>query len=113
MAVWVVRGDGLITVTGAGGIIRRRNLPVRSLAVGPTTTPGLSRLTIMIQSDPATAERAVQHLHKLIGVHAATAFPAGQGVARELALVKGRASHESYGGAVGGGQVYGAAVVGG
>jgi acetolactate synthase-1/3 small subunit len=42
----------------------------------------------MMQSDMATAERAVQHLEKVIGVRGAIAFPTENGVARELALVK-------------------------
>ncbi|HEX5962516.1 MAG TPA: acetolactate synthase small subunit [Gemmatimonadales bacterium] len=95
-AVSVLLEDRLITLNRAVGLIRRRNLPVRSLAIGPTGTPGLSRLTIMMQSDPATAERAVQHLQKMIGVRAAIAFPSLDGVTRELALVKVRASHERY-----------------
>lgn len=95
-AVSVLLEDRLITLNRAVGLIRRRNLPVHSLAIGPTGTPGLSRLTIMMQSDPATAERAVQHLEKMIGVRAAIAFPSLDGVTRELALVKVRASHERY-----------------
>jgi acetolactate synthase-1/3 small subunit len=93
-AVSVLLEDRWITLNRAVGLIRRRNLPVRSLAVGPTDTPGLSRLTIMLHSDTATAERAVQHLQKVVGVRAAVAFPAGEGVVRELALVKVRAPHE-------------------
>ena len=95
-AVSVLLEDRLITLNRAVGLIRRRNLPVRSLAIGPTATPGLSRMTIMMQSDIATAERAVQHLQKMIGVRAAIAFPTLDGVARELALVKVRAPHHRY-----------------
>ena len=95
-AVSVLLEDRLITLNRAVGLIRRRNLPVRSLAIGPTATPGLSRLTIMMQSDIATAERAVQHLQKMIGVRAAIAFPTLDGVTRELALVKVRAPHDRY-----------------
>ncbi|MBA3260681.1 MAG: acetolactate synthase small subunit, partial [Gemmatimonadales bacterium] len=54
-------------------------------------------LTVMIHSDEATADRAVKHLQKMIGVREAIAFPAGDGVARELALVKVRAPAERYG----------------
>jgi acetolactate synthase-1/3 small subunit len=110
-AVSVLIEDRLITLNRAVGLIRRRNLPVRSLAVGPTDTPGLSRLTIMIHSDTATADRAVQHLQKMVGVRAATAFPAGVGVARELALVKVRAPHERYGELLDVVQLYHASVV--
>jgi acetolactate synthase-1/3 small subunit len=95
-AVSVLLEDRLITLNRAVGLIRRRNLPVRSLAVGPTATPGLSRLTIMINADTATADRAVQHLQKMIGVRAAVAFPSREGVTRELALVKVRAPHARY-----------------
>jgi acetolactate synthase I/III small subunit len=95
-AVTVLLEDRLITLNRAVGLIRRRNFPVRSLAVGPTDTPGVSRLTIMMQSDEATAERAAQHLKKIIGVHDATAIPPGVAVAREIALVKLRPPVERY-----------------
>jgi acetolactate synthase-1/3 small subunit len=110
-AVAVLLEDRLITFTRAVGLLRRRNFPVRSIAVGPTGTPGISRLTVMIHSDEATAERAVQQLQKLIGVRQATAFPARDGVARELALVKVRASAERYGELLDVVQLYHAAIV--
>jgi acetolactate synthase-1/3 small subunit len=110
-AVSVLLEDRLITLNRAVGLIRRRNLPVRSLAVGPTDTPGLSRLTIMIHSDSATAGRAVQHLQKMIGVRAAVAFPSRDGVARELALVKVRAPHARFAELLDVLQLYNASVV--
>jgi len=110
-AVSVLLEDRWITLNRAVGLIRRRNLPVRSLAVGPTGTPGISRLTIMIHSDTATADRAVQHLQKVVGVRAAVAFPAREGVVRELALVKVRAPHERYGELLDVVQLYNASVV--
>jgi acetolactate synthase-1/3 small subunit len=110
-AVSVLLEDRLVTLNRAVGLIRRRNFPVRSLAVGPTGTPGLSRLTIMIHSDPATADRAVQHLQKMIGVRAAVAFPSREGVTRELALVKLRAPHERYAELLDVVQLYNASVV--
>jgi acetolactate synthase I/III small subunit len=111
-AVSVLLEDRLITLNRAVGLIRRRNLPVRSLAVGPTDTPGLSRLTLMIHSDSTTAERAVQHLQKMVGVRAAVAFASTDGVARELALVKVRAPHERYAELLDVLQLYQASVVG-
>jgi acetolactate synthase-1/3 small subunit len=95
-AVTVLLEDRLITFNRAVGLIRRRNLPVRSIAVGPTTTPGVSRLTNMIQADEATANRAVQQLQKVVGVREAAAFATQDGVARELALVKVRAPANRY-----------------
>jgi acetolactate synthase-1/3 small subunit len=110
-AVSVLLEDRWITLNRAVGLIRRRNFPVHSLAVGPTATPGLSRLTIMIHSDTATADRAVQHLQKVVGVRAVVAFPAREGVVRELALVKVRAPHERYGELLDVVQLYNASVV--
>ncbi|HEU4953907.1 MAG TPA: acetolactate synthase small subunit [Gemmatimonadales bacterium] len=109
-AVSVLIEDRMITLTRAVGLLRRRNYPVRSFAVGPTATPGLARLTIMIQSDPSTAERAVQHLQKMIGVREASALPAGT-VACEVALVKVRAPGSRYGELLDVLQLYRASVV--
>ena len=110
-AVTVLLEDRLITFNRAVGLLRRRNLPVRSLAVGPTVTPGVSRLTIMMHSDEPTADRAVQQLQKLVGVRVAAAFPARDGVTRELALVKVRATGERYGELLDVVQLYHAAIV--
>jgi acetolactate synthase-1/3 small subunit len=110
-AVTVLLEDHLITFTRAVGLLRRRNLPVRSIAVGPTVTPGVSRLTVMIQSDEATADRAVQHLQKVVGVRDAVAFPARDGVTRELALVKVHASSDRYGELLDVVQLYHASIV--
>jgi acetolactate synthase I/III small subunit len=110
-AVSVLIEDRMITLTRAVGLLRRRNYPVRSFAVGPTATPGLARLTIMIQSDSSTAERAVQHLQKMIGVREASALPPDGAVAREVALVKVRAPGPRYGELLDALQLYHASVV--
>ena len=110
-AVAVLLEDRLATLTRAVGLIRRRNLPVQSLSVGPTGTPGLSRLTLMINSDSGTADRAAQHLQKVVGVRAAIAFNPGQGVARELALVKVRAPRARYAELLDMAQLYHASVI--
>ena len=94
--VVVLLEDHLITLNRVVGLIRRRNFPVRGLSVGPTGTAGVSRLTIMMQSDEAAAERAVQHLQKIIGVQDAAVVPQSEAVVRELALVKLRPSAEQY-----------------
>jgi acetolactate synthase-1/3 small subunit len=95
-AVVVLLEDQLITLNRVVGLLRRRNVPLRSLSVGPTGAPGVSRLTIMIQSDETAAERAVQHLQKIVGVRDAAVIAPGDAVARELALVKLRPAAEQY-----------------
>ncbi len=110
-AVTVLLEDRLITFTRAVGLIRRRNLPVRSIAVGPTVAAGVSRLTIMVNSDEATAARAVQHLQKVVGVREAATFAVRDGVSREMALVKIRAHPDRYGELLDVVQLYHATVV--
>jgi acetolactate synthase-1/3 small subunit len=93
----VLLDEELLTLTRIAGMLRRRNLPMRSIAVGPTGTPGCSRLTLMLQTDAAAADRVARQIQNVVGVRAAGAFPAKDGIARELALVKVRADHERYG----------------
>jgi acetolactate synthase-1/3 small subunit len=109
--VVVLLEDHLITLTRVVGLVRRRNFPAQSLSVGPTGTPGVSRLTIMMQSDQPAAERAVQHLQKVIGVREAAIIPQGDAIARELALVKLRPSPAQYAELLDVVQLYRAAVV--
>jgi acetolactate synthase-1/3 small subunit len=50
----------------------------------------------MMQSDEAAAERAAQHLRKIVGVREAAVVPQDDAIARELALVKLRPSPAQY-----------------
>ena len=93
----VLLDEELLTLTRIAGMLRRRNLPMRSIAVGPTGTPGCSRLTIMLETDAAAADRVARQIQNVVGVRAAAAFPVKDGIARELVLVKVRADHERYG----------------
>lgn len=88
--VAVVLDDRLITFTRVVGLLRRRNLSVSSIAVGPTSAPGLSRLTVVLRGDRSVAARAVLYLQKVIGVRDVVTFPMAEGTSRELALVKVR-----------------------
>ena len=92
----VLLDQELVTLTRAFGMLRRRNLPIESIAVGPSASPGLARLTIMMQTDEATADRTAKQLDKIVGVREVAAFPAGEAVARELALVKVRPGEARY-----------------
>ncbi len=92
----VLLDEELVTLTRIAGMLRRRNLPMRSIAVGPSGTPGCSRLTIILHTDPDAADRVARQLQNVIGVREAAAFPARDGVARELVLVKVRAEHDRY-----------------
>lgn len=72
------------------GLMRRRAFNIESLTVGHTEEPGISRMTIVVDSNQESALKVAQHLNKLvnvIGVEDVTDRPV---VARNLALIKVR-----------------------
>jgi acetolactate synthase-1/3 small subunit len=69
-------------------LFRRRNFNIESLTVGRTAEPGISRMTIVIDSDQASVERASAYLYKLVNVLQVDNLEGVPSVARDLALVK-------------------------
>lgn len=70
------------------GLIRRRGVNIHSLSVGPTETPGVSRMTIVVDTPPDRTESFAKQLRKLVEVLRATAIDGTPTVDRELALIK-------------------------
>ena len=66
--VAVLLDDGLATLNRAVGVLRRRNVPVEGLALHPSGTAGVSRMTFALKADAVTAERVTQQFQKMIGV---------------------------------------------
>jgi acetolactate synthase I/III small subunit len=89
-AISVLLDDDLLTFNRVIGVVRRRNVPIASIAAGASQVPGVSRLTFIMQADEASADRLVQQLRKSFGVREAAMFPADDAVTREIALVKVR-----------------------
>ena len=72
-------------------LFSRRGFNIESLAVGPTETEGLSRMTIVVNVEDFPLEQETKQLNKLVNViKIVEQDPAGS-VARELTLVKVRA----------------------
>jgi acetolactate synthase-1/3 small subunit len=69
-------------------LFRRRNYNIESLTVGRTSEPGVSRMTIVIDSDQVSAERVTAYLYKLVNVLQVEDLGASPPIARDLALVK-------------------------
>ena len=69
-------------------LFRRRNFNIESLTVGRTAEPGVSRMTVVIDSDQASAERVTAYLYKLVNVLQVEDLGLVPRVARDLALVK-------------------------
>jgi len=75
-------------------LFRRRNFNIISLAVGHSETPGVSRMTIVVQTDAGRAERIAAHLYKLINVIRVEDITDRPAVIRDLALIKVSADRE-------------------
>jgi acetolactate synthase I/III small subunit len=74
-------------------LFRRRAFNIESLTVGRTAEEGVSRMTIVIDSDQASAERVIAYLYKLVNVLQVEDLGSEPTVARDLALVKVRAAN--------------------
>ncbi len=76
-------------------LFRRRAFNIESLAVGHTERPGVSRMTIVVDSASTDVEMVVQNLYKLVNVIQVEDVTEVPTVMRDLALVKVRADDGS------------------
>src|SRR5215217_3169722 len=69
-------------------LFRRRGFNIDSLTVGHTDRPGVSRMTIVVVTDAAGAERFEAHLYKLVNVISVADITSTPAVFRDLAMIK-------------------------
>jgi acetolactate synthase-1/3 small subunit len=69
-------------------LFRRRAFNIESLTVGRTAEPGISRMTLVVDSDQTSMDRVTAYLYKLVNVLQVEDLGAVPAVARDLALVK-------------------------
>lgn len=69
-------------------LFRRRNYNIESLSVGHSETPGISRMTIVVNGDERIVEQVVKQLEKLVNVTKVLSVSNQPTVFRELALIK-------------------------
>ena len=73
-------------------LFRRRNFNIDSIAVGHTEQSNLSRMTIVVEGDDAKVEQVRKQLDKVVDVVKIVDITSDAMVARELALVKVKAT---------------------
>lgn len=69
-------------------LFRRRAYNIESLTVGHTENPGVSRMTIVVDTDSSTVDRIEANLYKLVNVLRVDNLTRKPSVSRDLALVK-------------------------
>src|SRR3546814_13073473 len=77
------------------GLFSRRGFNIDSLAVGPTESPDVSRMTIVVSVEQSPLEQVTQQLHKLVEVIKIAELATGSSGPRELVLATVRADPES------------------
>jgi acetolactate synthase-1/3 small subunit len=90
MIAWMEDKPGVLN--RVAGLFRRRNFNIESLAVGPSETPGISRMTFVVDGDSRQLRQVQTQLSKLINVTAVQDVTDEPTVIRELALVKVQAT---------------------
>jgi acetolactate synthase-1/3 small subunit len=102
----MTNGDALHTIsvlvedkpgvlTRVAGLFAARGFNIDSLAVGTTETPGVSRMTIVVNVETKPLEQVTKQLNKLINIIKILEHEPGSAVERELMLVKVRASGDA------------------
>jgi acetolactate synthase-1/3 small subunit len=69
-------------------LFRRRAFNIESLTVGHTEQPGVSRMTIVVDSQKTDTEKVAQNLYKLVNVISVEDITESPMVIRDLALIK-------------------------
>ena len=91
-AVYVDNEPGVLNRVAS--LFRRRAFNIESLTVGHTETPGVSRMTVVVDTDEYGARRLEAHLYKLVPVRRVQNITAAPSISRDLALIKVTATGE-------------------
>ncbi len=78
-------------------LFRRRDFNIESLNVGRTERAGISRMTIVVDSEQLDARKVETNLYKLVNVLDVQDVTTQPAVSRDLALIKVRAMSEQRG----------------
>jgi acetolactate synthase I/III small subunit len=76
-------------------VFRRRIFNIESLTVGRTHQPGISRITIVVDSDKTEVDRILPYMYKLINVIQVEDLTYVQRVNRDLAMIKVNATSQN------------------
>src|SRR6059058_1827191 len=85
-AVYVDNKPGVLNRVAS--LFRRRAFNIESLTVGHTHEPGISRMTVVVETDEYGARRLEANLYKLVPVRRVENLSARPSIARDLALIK-------------------------
>ncbi len=86
IVAWMEDKPGVLSRVAS--LFRRRNFNIESLTVGHSESPGISRMTFVVDGDDRQIHQVQTQLFKLINVTAIKNVTNEPAVVRELALIK-------------------------
>jgi len=92
-AVYVDNKPGVLNRVSS--LFRRRAFNIESLTVGHTETSGVSRMTVVVDTDEYGARRLEAHLYKLVPCRRVDDITTSPAISRDLALIKVAATGEA------------------
>src|SRR5258707_2020267 len=92
-AVYVDNKPGVLNRVSS--LFRRRAFNIESLTVGHTETPGISRMTVVVDTDEYGARRLEAHLYKLVPCRRGDNITPAPSISPALALIKVAATRQA------------------
>lgn len=86
LVAWMRDKPGVLN--RVSGMLRRRNFNIDSLQVGHSETPGISRMTFVVDGNAHMVDQVLRQLRKVIDVTRVEDISDKPSVTRELALIR-------------------------
>lgn len=93
LVAWMRDKPGVLN--RVSGMLRRRNFNIDSLQVSHSETPGISRMTFVVDGDERVADQVIKQMRKLVDVTRVENITDRPAVLRELALIRVRTTPET------------------
>jgi acetolactate synthase-1/3 small subunit len=93
------------------GVLSARGYNIESLTVARTLDPDLSRMSIVVDIEPAQREQLIKQINKLINVLQASDLTEAPAVRRELVLLRVRANQQDRAAVLKEAEIFGARAV--
>jgi len=93
LVAWMRDKPGVLS--RVSGMLRRRNFNIDSLQVSHSETPGISRMTFVVDGDERVADQVVKQMSKVVDVTRVEDISDQPTILRELALIRVRTTSET------------------
>jgi acetolactate synthase-1/3 small subunit len=93
LVAWMRDKPGVLN--RVSGMLRRRNFNIDSLQVGHSETPGISRMTFVVDGNAHMVDQVIKQLRKVIDVTRVEDISEKPSVIRELALIRVQTSSDN------------------